>query len=203
MTSVDARRNIRNSVKHLRVSRAMKELRPQPARSGVASPTISGGDASFIRDSYAATAFADIVDRSLHATTARFTGGLSPIALSDAYLDWASHLAFLPGKRAQLVEKALRKWIRFAIYAVRSTSQRDLDPCIVPLPQDQRFSDPAWQQAPFDLIYQSFLLTQQWWHNAVTGVRGVTRQHENMIAFAARQWLDVFSPSNSPLTTPE
>ena len=38
--------------------------------------------------------------------------------------------------------------------------------------------------------------TQQWWHNATTGVRGVTRQHENMVAFATRQLLDVFSPSN-------
>src|SRR5450830_1056616 len=50
------------------------------------------------RDSYAVTAFAEIVDRSLHATAARFTFGLSPAALAEAYLDWATHLAFSPGK---------------------------------------------------------------------------------------------------------
>ena len=65
-------------------------------------------DASFVPDSYASTAFAEIVDRSVHAVTARFTAGLSPIALAEAYLDWASHLAFAPGKRGQLAEKAFK-----------------------------------------------------------------------------------------------
>jgi polyhydroxyalkanoate synthase len=52
------------------------------------------------RDSYSVTALADITDRSLHATFARFKGGLSPAALGSAYLDWAVHLAGAPGKRA-------------------------------------------------------------------------------------------------------
>ena len=159
-------------------------------------------DESFLPDSYAATALADIVDRSMHAATARFTAGLSPIAFADAYLDWASHLAFLPGKRFQLVEKALKKVSRFASHAAAQGFGAPREPCIVPLPQDHRFDEPAWRESPFDLIYQSFLLTQQWWHNAVTGVRGVTRQHENMVAFATRQLLDVFSPSNFLATNP-
>jgi polyhydroxyalkanoate synthase len=159
-------------------------------------------DESFVPDSYAATALADIVDRSMHAATARFTAGLSPIAFADAYLDWAAHLAFLPGKRYQLVEKATKKLSRFTNHAATRALGGAGGPCIVPLPQDHRFDEPAWREAPFDLIYQSFLLTQQWWHNAVTGVRGVTRQHENMVAFATRQLLDIVSPSNFPATNP-
>jgi poly[(R)-3-hydroxyalkanoate] polymerase subunit PhaC len=184
---------------------------PQPATlppSGAAAacptdPAASAQDESFLRDSYAATAFADIADRSLHAAVSRFTAGLSPIALTDAYLDWAFHLASLPGKRLQLVEKAVKKSLRLATYAARHLSQQDTSPCIVPLPQDHRFDAPAWQQPPFDVIYQSFLLTQQWWHNAMTGVRGVTAQHEKMVAFTTRQWLDVLSPSNLVATNPE
>ena len=71
------------------------------------------------RDSFAVTAIADLTDRSLHAAAARFTGGLSPAALAQAYLDWATHLANAPGKRMQLVDKAVRKAVRFANYAGR------------------------------------------------------------------------------------
>jgi polyhydroxyalkanoate synthase len=173
------------------------------SRPTLADAASARDDESLTRDSFAATAFADIVDRSIHAATARFTAGLSPIAFADAYLDWGSHLAFLPGKRARLIEKAAKKLARFAIYASRRASGLDTEPCIVPLPQDHRFDDPGWRSPPYDLIYQSFLLTQQWWHNAMTGVRGVTRQHENMVAFATRQMLDVWSPSNFVATNPE
>ena len=184
---------------------AKKRATPGAGVSAPAPAPASGPsqDPSFARDSYASTAFADIVDRSVHAATARFTAGLSPIALAEAYLDWASHLAFAPGKRAQLVEKAFKKSLRFANYAGRCAVRQGVDPCIVPLPQDRRFTDPEWQRPPFNLIYQSFLLTQQWWHNAVTGVRGVTKSHENIVAFGARQMLDMYSPSNSPFLNPE
>jgi polyhydroxyalkanoate synthase len=156
------------------------------------------------RDSYASTAMAEIVDRATHATIARFTAGLSPIALTEAYLDWAAHLAFSPGKRFQLLEKAMKKSLRLAAYAARRAwGQNQWAPCIEPLPQDRRFSDAVWQRWPWDYLYQAFLLQQQWWHNAVTGVRGVTRQHENTLAFATRQFLDAFSPSNTLFTNPE
>ncbi|MGO9359519.1 MAG: hypothetical protein ACLP1D_17955 [Xanthobacteraceae bacterium] len=72
-----------------------------------------------------------------------------------------------------------------------------------PLPQDRRFSGDDWQKWPYNLMYQGFLLNQQWWHNATTGIRGVTKQHENMVEFMSRQMLDMFSPSNFLLTNPE
>jgi polyhydroxyalkanoate synthase subunit PhaC len=143
------------------------------------------------------------LDRLLHAAAGRFTAGLSPASLALAYVDWAMHLAAAPGKRQQLLEKAARKLIRLLTYAMRQATDRDVPPCIEPLPQDRRFSGELWRQWPFNLTYQAFLLQQQWWHNATTGIGGVSRHHQQVSSFAARQWLDVFAPSNFIFTNPE
>ena len=155
------------------------------------------------RNSYSVTAFADITDRSLHAATARLTAGVSPAALAQAYSDWAVHITFAPGKRIQLLHKAARKAVRFANYLQRfGTQGEQTEACIEPLPQDHRFVDEAWRKWPFNFIYQGFLLQQQWWYNATTGIRGVSKQHEEVVAFASRQLLDMVAPSNFPLTNP-
>lgn len=134
-------------------------------------------------------------DRWLHAQIGRASAGVSPAALLLAQTDWLAHLALSPAKQVELVHKAWRKALRLALYlpqAMRSEAAR----CIDPLPQDHRFDDPAWRQWPFNAVAQSFLLTQQWWHNATTGVRGVSRHHEDVVSFVARQLLDLVSPGN-------
>ena len=176
-----------------------------PAASVVSeTPERVSDDTIGARDSYAVTAITDIIDRSIHATAARFTMGLSPAALAEAYFDWVTHLTFSPGKQLQLIDKAARKLVRFANYAYRCTSESaDATPCIEPLPQDRRFIGDDWRKPPFNFIYQAFLLNQQWWHNATMGIRGVTKQHEEILQFMSRQMIDMFSPSNFLLTNPE
>src|SRR5215471_3789956 len=99
------------------------------------------------RDSYAVTALADVSDRSLHAVMARFTAGLSPAAMAHAYLDWATHLVYSPGKRLQLMDKAVRKAVRFGNYAWRWAMEGGKTQCCIePLPQDRRFVGPDWQR---------------------------------------------------------
>lgn len=154
-------------------------------------------------DSYSARAFAEVADRALRASLARATFGISPSSLGQAYFDWLTHLVASPGKQMRLVEKALRKSTRLATFAGNCMSGRDQARCIEPLPQDKRFSDPAWETFPFNFIHQAFLLNQQWWFNATTDVRGVSEHHEKVVEFVTRQILDVFSPSNNPLTNPE
>jgi polyhydroxyalkanoate synthase subunit PhaC len=184
-------------------------LRPFPAAAEVPAdriPSAQETPASQIdaRDSFAVTALADIIDRSLHAAVARFTAGLSPAALAHAYLDWVTHLTYAPGKRVQLVDKATRKAVRFTNYASRcAVAGHEAPCCIEPLPQDKRFAGEGWHKWPYNLVHQAFLLHQQWWHNATTGIRGVTKQHESMVEFTSRQILDMFSPSNFILTNPE
>ncbi len=147
--------------------------------------------------------FFRVIDRAAGALSAQMTGGLSPAALWLAWSDWALHLALAPGKRAELAAKGWRKAGRLAAHALHCARDGSADCCIEPLAGDRRFTDPAWRKQPFSLMSQSFLLTQQWWHNATREVPGVSPHHENVVSFAAKQMLDVFSPSNSPFTNPE
>ncbi|HJW55983.1 MAG TPA: alpha/beta fold hydrolase [Burkholderiaceae bacterium] len=143
------------------------------------------------------------IDRLLHASMGRVTGAISPASLALAYFDWALHLAESPGKWAKLSEKALRKSIRLGGYVARAASGAACEPCIEPLPQDFRFRDEKWQHWPFNVIQQSFLLHQQWWHNVTTGIGGVSPHHEQVVSFVARQLLDIASPVNFLATNPE
>ena len=143
------------------------------------------------------------IDHFLHASEARLTAGLSPTSAMAAYMDWAIHLANSPGKQGELVEKTLRKSVKFWSYLERVLSGKQEEPCIDPLPQDRRFRAPEWRHLPYSLYYQSFLLLQQWWHNATVGVQGVSDHHQDVVAFTARQILDLFAPSNFPMTNPE
>jgi polyhydroxyalkanoate synthase len=129
--------------------------------------------------------------------------GISPAALAQAWTDWAVHLSMAPGKQAELVQKAARKAVRLMLYCQHCAQAACTGPCIEPLPQDRRFDGEAWQKPPYNFVYQSFLLTQQWWYNATTGVRGVSPHHEQVVEFVARQLLDVVSPSNFLPTNPE
>ncbi len=143
------------------------------------------------------------MDRMARAALGRYTLGISPAALFLAYADWAMHLSLSPGKQQLLVQKALRKAIRYALYLNRTAHDPEAEPCILPLPQDRRFSSDAWRRAPYSWMFQSFLLNQQYWHNATTGVRGVSAHHEQVVTFVTRQILDMFAPSNSLFSNPD
>ena len=131
-------------------------------------------------------------DRIFHAFIGRGSLGLSPAPLMLAYADWLAHLAIAPAKQAELQQKFLRKFARLSLYSCKCAINPEANEavCIEPLPQDKRFREKAWQRYPFNLIYQSFLLTQQWWHNATTDIHGVAPHHEDAVAFVARQFLD-------------
>ncbi|MEC9367798.1 MAG: alpha/beta fold hydrolase, partial [Pseudomonadota bacterium] len=155
-------------------------------------------------DSYTSEALVELLDRVSHASLAQVTMGLSPASLAGAYLDWAAHLSYAPGKRLQLSEAAVRKWMQIQVFALNCILSAGRAECPVqPAPHDRRFAGEEWQKWPFNVFAQSHLLAQQWWQVATTGVPGVSAQHERVLQFGARQILDVFAPSNFVATNPE
>ena len=143
-------------------------------------------------------------DRAFHAMLARFTGGISPIALALAYIDWISHLAGAPERQLELSQDALSGAKRSLEAALHFFSpQYGPWSLIKPQPQDRRFVGPEWERPPFNWLAQAFLLNEQWWHNATMDVRGVAPRNEAIVEFSVRQVLDMLAPSNFAVTNPE
>lgn len=141
-------------------------------------------------------------DAMSHAPLARITRGIAPLSIIGAYMDWATHLAASPGKQQEQWQTALREWAAWFSY-VQRVSAGECEPCVMARPRDKRFTNPAWSKIPFNWISQAFLVNDRLWEHTMTGVRGVTAHHEEVIKFTTRQWLDTWSPSNFLLFNPE
>lgn len=144
-----------------------------------------------------------VIDRLLHAWQGRWTLGISPTGLSLAYLDWLLHLANAPGKQRALTQLGWSQALDLVHYAVQAASRPALAPGGSELPVNHRFAHEAWQHWPFNLYAQTFLLSERWWRQATTGVPGVSHHHEQVVAFAARQFLDMLAPANFLAGNPE
>ena len=76
-------------------------------------------------------------------------------------------------------------------------------PVATPDVGDKRFSDPLWQEnALFDFIKQSYLLTSHWVNGLVKNVEGLDDKTAQKIAFYTKQMVDAASPTNFAMTNP-
>ena len=144
------------------------------------------------------------LDVKASAALAGLTASMSPQSAVLAWTDWATHLAASPGKQSELLTLGLEQAASLAGYLRECLLEGPgkAHGCIEPPAQDRRFSDLEWRRWPCNLWHQAFLLNQRWWEAATRDVPGVERHHENVVGFAARQWLDLFSPGNQLATNP-
>ncbi len=141
-----------------------------------------------------------IIDRILHAAVGRLTGGTSPIGLSLALLDWMAHLLASPGRMVELARYATLESLRG--YDLTINEARSQDAGALPLTHDRRFASDAWRKLPYSALVRQFNAAQRFWDEAVK-VHGVSERHQALIAFLARQSLDMIAPSNHFLTNPD
>lgn len=143
----------------------------------------------------------ETLDQMAHAAVAKATSGLSPSVLAEAWMDWATHLAVSPGKQLHLLEQAQQNaqalWMA-SLGASKPEAASDTTPA-----PDRRFASDAWQKYPFNVWSQANQLSWQWWQDAMTGVHGVTPEHENLMAFVAGLVTDTAAPSNFAMTNPD
>lgn len=148
--------------------------------------------------------YSEQIDHTLHNALGKMTGGISPAALALAFADWYSHLSMQPAKQIELLDLWQRQLTHMTRqYVGHLHGDHTGEYSLIPAPQDKRFVGKSWQNFPFSFFYESFLLTQQWWHAASTQIHGASEHHQDVVDFTIRQWLDMLSPSNYLLTNPE
>lgn len=146
---------------------------------------------------------AEYLDRIFHAQLGQMTTGLSPAAIINAYTDWWVHIGIAPNTRLQLMESAAKKLVDFYENIIEYTKNKDAS-CFDTKDKrfHQRFKSPAWQEWPYCAIANSFLLWEDWWQEAST-IRGITKDHKDLVSFIRSQWINALSPENNPVLNPE
>jgi polyhydroxyalkanoate synthase len=160
-----------------------------------------------------ARAMASIAERSQklvtefvarQANTPPGEAAADPLNLAGAFYEMTAKLMVDP---TRLVQAQLSLWNDY-FRLMQKTAERMLggeaEPVIEPLKGDKRFKDPAWQEnALFDFIKQSYLLSARFLQNTVREVDGLDDKTASKVDFYTRQFVDAMAPSNFVLTNPE
>lgn len=141
------------------------------------------------------------LDRTVRATAARLTGGVSPHAFIEAWSDWALHMTRSPGRQLELIEHAQENVFKLTNYLLNIDDAAE--PPFAPKAHDHRFAHAGWNRAPFEIWAQGFLAAQDWWDYATDHLRGLRPDDADRTRFMMRQMLDLMSPSNFPALNPE
>src|SRR5438094_29374 len=156
--------------------------------------------------------FAEIAEQSQRLVTDFLSrqngeGGLgmaTPMAIGAAFFEMMSRLMSDPSK---LVEAQMSFWNDYLMLWQRTTQRMlggEAAPVIEAPSEDRRFRDKAWSDnAVFDFIKQSYLLTARSIQSAVKNVEGLDDGAARKVDFYTRQFVDAIAPSNFVLTNPE
>jgi polyhydroxyalkanoate synthase len=127
-----------------------------------------------------------------------------PMAIGTAFFELLARMMADP---ARLLEAQMALWNDYLTLWQRTTERlmgQPAEPVVQPGPEDRRFRDREWSDnAVFDYIKQSYLLTARFLQSAVREGGGLEDQAGRKVDFYTRQFVDAMAPSNYLLTNPE
>jgi polyhydroxyalkanoate synthase len=146
--------------------------------------------------------------RLLHDLAAReCVNGAStpdPLNLGSTVLELTAWMMTNPAAVARAQLSLWQGYLQLWQAAGRQLLGQEVPPVIEPERGDRRFRDPAWaDNALFDFIKQSYLLTSRWLVETVNQLEGPDEKSNQKIDFYTRQFVDAMAPSNFVATNPE
>ncbi|MFN3614187.1 MAG: PHA/PHB synthase family protein [Rubrimonas sp.] len=128
-----------------------------------------------------------------------------PMNVAPAFADLGARMMERP---TEMVDAMLRLWLQQAeLWRRASLKMWGLreEPLVEPAPGDKRFKDEEWSQnAVFDWVKQSYLLTSKWIMETVNAADGdMDPRTRKKVEFYTRNFLEALSPANFAHTNPE
>ena len=131
-------------------------------------------------------------------------GMADPMAVGSAFFELTARMMADP---ARLIEAQMALWNDYLTLWQRTAERLtggQVEPVVEAAADDRRFRDRAWSDnAIFDYIKQSYLLTARFIQGAVKEVGGLDDHTGRKVDFYTRQFVDAMAPSNYVLTNPE
>jgi polyhydroxyalkanoate synthase len=131
-------------------------------------------------------------------------GMADPMAIGAAFFELTARMMADPGR---LYEAQMALWNDYLTLWQRTTERllgQPAEPVVEAASDDRRFRDRAWSDnAIFDFIKQSYLLSARYIQGAVKEVGGIDDHTGRKVDFYTRQFVDAMAPSNYVLTNPE
>ncbi|HJQ56013.1 MAG TPA: class I poly(R)-hydroxyalkanoic acid synthase [Vineibacter sp.] len=143
----------------------------------------------------------DFVERQAKQGPAAAQGDV--LNLTGTFMDFATRLMADPQK---LVAMQMELWQRYTQLWQATLDRMAGKPAapMIDAPKDKRFADAAWRdEAIFDHIKQSYLLTARWMNNLGKEVDGLGEAERRKVEFHIRQFVDAMAPTNFVATNPQ
>ena len=131
-------------------------------------------------------------------------GMADPMTIGSAFFELTARMMADP---ARLIEAQMALWNDYLTLWQRTAERlmgQEVEPVVEAAADDRRFRDREWSDnAIFDYIKQSYLLTARFIQSAVKEVGGLADHTGRKVDFYTRQFVDAMAPSNYVLTNPE
>lgn len=139
----------------------------------------------------------------------RYTGDIEnqpidPLNVRQAWLDYLEKISEDPQHLVKLQAQYWNNWLHICQETMLKFLGEPSQTVIKPEEKDRRFRAPEWQEnALFDFIKQSYLLTCKTMHDAIAQTRGLKETDKHKLEFYTQLYANALSPSNFVLTNPE
>jgi polyhydroxyalkanoate synthase len=128
---------------------------------------------------------------------------MDPFGIAASFRRAAEGWLANPDELAGTLSKLTRDVQALQLNAWQTATGLRPEPVQVPKPDDERFSDPVWNEsAPFSLLKQYYLLYTHWLEEALFDAPDTPARERRHAAFWARQWLNAIAPNNYLYTNP-